>query len=308
MVKAELVKKKYDKITALNGVSFDTENEIFGIIGPDGAGKTTLFRIMTTLLLADEGTVTIQGYDVVKDYTHIRKCVGYMPGKFSLYQDLSVEENINFFATIFGTTLSENYRFIKEIYSQIEPFKDRRADALSGGMKQELALSCALVHRPQVLFLDEPTTGVDPVSRREFWDMLKRLKDHGITIIVSTPYMDEANMCDRIALIKDGVFLNINTPKKIASEFKKALYAIRADNMSKLLIDLRLYPHIDSCFAFGDTHHITFKNVPAGIDDVPRNGNFQPIQKYLQNKGHSNIEIFKIKPGIEDCFMTLAGD
>ena len=298
MVKVEQVKKKYGRLNALNGVSFEAEDgEIFGIIGPDGAGKTTLFRIMTTLLIADEGTVTVQGYDAVKDYTRIRQCVGYMPGRFSLYQDLSVEENINFFATVFGTTLSENYRFIKEIYSQIEPFKDRRAGALSGGMKQKLALSCALVHRPQVLFLDEPTTGVDPVSRREFWDMLKRLKDYGITIIVSTPYMDEAGMCDRIALIKDGLFLKINTPKKIASEFKKTLYAIRSDNMSELLIDLRLYQHIASCFAFGDNHHITFHNKSADIS---------LLEKYLKDKGHSNIDVFKIKPGIEDCFMTLS--
>jgi len=206
-----------EKTIALDGVSFDADlGEIFGIIGPDGAGKSSLFRILTTLLLPDSGTATVMGYDVIKDYKNIRKKVGYMPGKFSLYQDLSVEENLEFFATIFNVKIKDNYEMIAPIYKQIEPFKDRKAGALSGGMKQKLALSCALIHKPDVLFLDEPTTGVDPVSRKEFWDMLSELKQHGLSIIVSTPYMDEANRCDRIALIQ-----KISTKKNRTSAIKK---------------------------------------------------------------------------------------
>src|SRR5215471_108504 len=228
--------KKKDVVTALTGISFEVKRgEIFGIIGPDGAGKTSLFRILTTLLLPDGGSATVDGFDVVKDYREIRNRVGYMPGKFSLYQDLTVEENLNFFATIFNTTIQENYDLVKEIYSQIEPFKNRRAGKLSGGMKQKLALSCALIHRPSVLFLDEPTTGVDAVSRKEFWEMLRRLKEQGITILVSTPYMDEAELCDRVALIQSGKILTINTPGGIIDGFKKPLLAARASNMLHLL-------------------------------------------------------------------------
>ena len=217
-VKAEHIFKKYKKVQALDGVSLEVgEGEIFGIIGPDGAGKTTLFRILTTLILADEGSATVNGFDVVKEYRKIRECVGYMPGRFSLYQDLTVEENLNFFATVFRTTVEENYELIKDIYVQIEPFKTRKAGALSGGMKQKLALCCALIHKPTVLFLDEPTTGVDPVSRKEFWNMLKRLKKQGIAILVSTPYMDEASLCDRIALIQNGKFLK-PIPRKTSSK------------------------------------------------------------------------------------------
>lgn len=193
------ISKRYGKVEALRGVSFAVKpGELFGLIGPDGAGKSTLFRILTTLLLADEGTATVGGADVVKDYKEIRRKVGYMPGGFSLYQDLTVEENLNFFATVFHTTIEENYDLVKDIYQQIEPFKKRRAGALSGGMKQKLALSCALIHKPDILFLDEPTTGVDPVSRKEFWEMLRRLKEQGITIIASTPIMDEARQCDTL--------------------------------------------------------------------------------------------------------------
>ena len=208
IVSVRNIKKTYNKgkVVALRDLSFDVEEgEIYGIIGPDGAGKTSLFRILTTLLLADSGTASVDGLDVLANYKEIRKRIGYMPGKFSLYQDLSIEENLEFFATIFGTTIEENYNLVKDIYQQIEKFKTRKAGKLSGGMKQKLALSCALIHAPRVLFLDEPTTGVDPVSRKEFWEMLKKLqKEHGITIIVSTPYMDEAMQCDRIALIQDG--------------------------------------------------------------------------------------------------------
>src|SRR6187397_493005 len=223
---------KKDEVIALQGISFNVEEgELFGLIGPDGAGKTSLFRILTTLLLADKGTATVNKLDVVKDFRQIRKRVGYMPGRFSLYQDLTVEENLRFFATVFDTTIEENYHLIKDIYRQIEPFKTRRAGKLSGGMKQKLALCCALIHRPTVLFLDEPTTGVDPVSRKEFWEMLKRLKKQGITILVSTPYMDEAGLCDRVALIQNGRILSINTPQGIIGEFKKPIIAARASNM-----------------------------------------------------------------------------
>ncbi|MCB0426590.1 MAG: ABC transporter ATP-binding protein, partial [Mangrovimonas sp.] len=226
------ISKSYKAVKALENISFKVnEGELFGLIGPDGAGKTTLFRILTTLLFADEGTASVGSLDVVENYKDIRKNIGYMPGRFSLYQDLTVEENLNFFATIFGTTINENYDLIKDIYVQIEPFKNRRAGKLSGGMKQKLALSCALIHKPKVLFLDEPTTGVDPVSRKEFWDMLKRLQEKGITILVSTPYMDEAALCDRVALIQDGKILEIDTPKAIVSRFPKSILNIKANSM-----------------------------------------------------------------------------
>src|SRR3954470_21053772 len=209
----KLYKTKKETVTAVKEVSFDVaEGELFGIIGPDGAGKTSLFRMLTTLLLPDGGSATIDGSDIVKDFKAIRNKVGYMPGRFSLYQDLTVEENMNFFATIFNTSIEENYDLVKDIYVQIEPFKKRRAGKLSGGMKQKLALSCALIHRPVVLFLDEPTTGVDAVSRKEFWEMLKRLKKQEITILVSTPYMDEAGLCDRVALMQNGKILSAGTP------------------------------------------------------------------------------------------------
>src|SRR5215470_20107026 len=226
-VVVENIIKTYGKkkeILALDDISFDVaKGDLFGIIGPDGAGKTSLFRILTTLLLADSGKATVDGFDVVKDYKAIRNRVGYMPGRFSLYQDLSVEENLNFFATVFNTSIEENYELVKDIYVQLEPFKERRAGKLSGGMKQKLALCCALIHKPRVLFLDEPTTGVDAVSRKEFWEMLKKLKEQHITILVSTPYMDEANLCDRVALIQNGKIFSIDTPENIVDNFSKPL-------------------------------------------------------------------------------------
>lgn len=224
MVIIENVKKKYGVVAALDGVSLRVRRgEIFGLIGPDGAGKTTLFRILTTLLHADSGTAMVAGYDVERQYKEIRRRVGYMPGRFSLYQDLTVEENLHFFATVFGTSIRENYDLVRDIYSQIEPFRTRRAGALSGGMKQKLALSCALIHKPEVLFLDEPTTGVDPVSRRELWDMLRRLRNQGITIVVSTPIVDEARQCDRIAFIHHGQVHGIDTPDCILTRFADIL-------------------------------------------------------------------------------------
>ena len=270
-ISCKSINKTYDTIEALKGVDFEVERgEIFGIIGPDGAGKTTLFRILTTLILADSGTASVDGFDVVTDYKEIRKRVGYMPGKFSLYQDLTVEENLNFFATVFDTTIEENYELIKDIYQQIEPFKNRRAGKLSGGMKQKLALSCALIHKPSVLFLDEPTTGVDPVSRKEFWGMLKNLKAQGITILVSTPYMDEASLCDRIALIQNGQFLKIDTPKNIVNQYENKLWAVQSDNMYKLLNDLRANELTSNCFAFGDKHHVSVESGQLTVDKIGR--------------------------------------
>lgn len=295
------INKSYGKgnaiVNALNDISFEVENgEIFGIIGPDGAGKTTLFRILTTLILADSGNAEIDGNDVVKDFKAIRQEVGYMPGRFSLYQDLTVEENLNVFAKVFKTTIEENYHLIEDIYKQIEPFKNRRAGQLSGGMKQKLALCCALIHKPKVLFLDEPTTGVDPVSRKELWEMLKRLKAQNITILVSTPFMDEARMCDRIALIEEGRFLKVDTPEEIVNQFSYDLCSIRSDDMYKLLTDIREISSVRSCFAFGESHHVTFKN---------NNFNTDNLKSILQKNGHTSIEIDRILPTIEDCFLDL---
>lgn len=291
------ISKSYGNIPALQDITLDIQpGELFGLIGPDGAGKTSLFRILTTLLLADSGTASVCGLDVVRGYKEIRNRVGYMPGRFSLYQDLTVEENLNFFATVFNTTVEENYDLVRDIYVQIEPFKKRKAGKLSGGMKQKLALSCALIHRPEVLFLDEPTTGVDPVSRVEFWDMLDRLKKEGITILVSTPYMDEASRCDRIALMRSGQCLSVDTPDGIRSTFVRPLYAVRASSMYKLLIDLRTYPDTYSCYAFGDSHHLTLKDAGSDISG---------LRQFITEKGYSGLEIERIEPSVEDCFMAL---
>ena len=287
------------KVKAVDQISLSVDKgELFGLIGPDGAGKTSIFRMLTTLLLPDGGTATVDGYDIVKDYKTIRGRVGYMPGKFSLYQDLTVEENLNFFATVFGTTIEKNYDLIKEIYVQIEPFKNRRAGKLSGGMKQKLALSCALIHKPSVLFLDEPTTGVDAVSRKEFWEMLKRLKAQGITILVSTPYMDEATLCDRIALIQSGKILSIDTPDNIVKQYHGNLFAIKSVAMYRLLNDLRKYENTESCFAFGEYLHLSFK------DEKDYGGD---VLNYLQAKGHTHVDLKTTVPTIEDCFIKLLG-
>ncbi|HLW49675.1 MAG TPA: ABC transporter ATP-binding protein [Sphingobacteriaceae bacterium] len=300
MVVLENITKTYLKgtVRAVNEVSFEVgEGELFGLIGPDGAGKTSIFRMLTTLLLPDSGTGRINGLDVVRDYKAIRRKVGYMPGRFSLYPDLSVEENLQFFATIFNASVKENYDLIRDIYVQLEPFKDRRAGKLSGGMKQKLALCCALIHRPDVLFLDEPTTGVDVVSRREFWEMLRRLKQQGITILVSTPYMDEATLCERIALIQNGRILSIDTPGNIIGQFPERLFAIRSDDMGKLLSDIRDLPFISSCHAFGTYHHITFRGGDISLQ--------QQLTGLLMEKQHTNIECRSVTPTIEDCFIRL---
>ena len=296
MITVNNLHKTYGKVTALNNLSFSVnDGEIFGVIGPDGAGKTTLFRILASLLLPDSGSAEMNGLDVIKDFKKIRNIIGYMPGRFSLYQDLSVEENLKFFATIFNTTIEENYHLIKDIYQQIEPFKKRRAGALSGGMKQKLALSCALIHKPEVLILDEPTTGVDPVSRKEFWDMLKRLKSEGITILVSTAYMDEAGLCDRIALMREGEFIATDTPQNIINSYKETLWAVQTENMSASLQELRNHPKVKTCFAFGNQHHIT----------VQPDLSIAELQHYLKEKGYSSIEITATEPTVEDCFMAL---
>lgn len=286
---------KKEKVTALDNVSFEVkQGELFGIIGPDGAGKTSLFRILTTLLLADSGTATVDGFEVVKDYKQIRNRVGYMPGRFSLYEDLTVEENLNFFATVFNTSIEANYDLIKDIYSQIEPFKDRRAGKLSGGMKQKLALSCALIHRPSVLFLDEPTTGVDAVSRKEFWEMLKHLKQQGITMLVSTPYMDEAGLCDRVALMQKGKLLSINTPQVIVNDFGKSLWAIKSQNMLHLLNDLKEMNEVEDVYPFGEFHHLILKNE-----------NDLGLIKDRVLKKYEDLQIKQVQPDIEDCFIEL---
>jgi ABC-type multidrug transport system ATPase subunit len=294
------ITKTYNKgkVLAVDKATFDVaEGETFGLIGPDGAGKTSIFRVLTTLLLPDGGSATVAGFDVVKDYEKIRNCIGYMPGRFSLYQDLTVEENLNFFATIFNTTVKENYKLIEEIYVQIEPFKTRRAGKLSGGMKQKLALCCALIHKPRVLFLDEPTTGVDAVSRVEFWDMLKRLKHQGISILVSTPYMDEAALCDRIALIEGGKLLSIASPADTIKKYPGKLFAVKAANMHQLLKDLRSYEGTHSCFTFGDAMHVSFKQ--------DANTDVSKLTGYLTAKGHKELEIAEIPAGIEDYFIRI---
>lgn len=283
--------------TAVDDVSFTVgQGEIFGLIGPDGAGKTSIFRVLTTLLLPDGGSATVDGFDVVKDYKKIRSRVGYMPGKFSLYQDLSVEENLTFFATVFETTIAENYHLIQDIYVQLEPFKNRRAGQLSGGMKQKLALCCALIHKPTVLFLDEPTTGVDPVSRKEFWQMLKQLKSQNITIVVSTPYMDEANLCDQIALIQEGKILSVDTPQNIIKSYPEQLYAIKASNMHALLKVLRGYDQVMNSYAFGEFAHVSFKDPKI---------NQEQVNTYLQDQQLTDIDLKKTAVTIEDCFIKL---
>jgi ABC-type multidrug transport system ATPase subunit len=296
VIESSAISRKFGKTLALNNVTFSVnESEIFGFIGPDGAGKTTLFRIITTLLLADQGEMKVLGMDCIKEYKELRKNIGYMPGRFSLYPDLSVEENLNFYATVFGTTVKENYDLIADIYSHIEPFKKRLAGKLSGGMKQKLALSCALIHKPKLLVLDEPTTGVDAVSRSEFWTMLARLRQHNITIIVSTPYMDEAMRCDRVALIQNGSILAVETPMKIRESFSRILFMVKADEKFRLITALRKYPGIVTAYPFGDSVHATF------IDDRINDSVFA----FLNEAGLKNVTIEETAAGIEDRFLEL---
>lgn len=298
-VAVDSVSKFYEKgaIHALNNISFEvSKGELFGVIGPDGAGKTSLFRILATLLLADSGSAKIAGMDVVEHYKKIRGILGYMPGRFSLYQDLTVEENLSFFATIFNTTIQKNYELIRDIYVQLEPFKKRRAGKLSGGMKQKLALCCALIHRPRVLLLDEPTTGVDPVSRKEFWLMLQRLQQQEISIVVSTPYMDEATLCQRIGLIQKGTMLTIDSPNNVIHAFPKPLYSIFSNSIYQTQQLLHHHSNVESVFAFGDTLHCTF------FDNSETS--LYAIQQTLQAEFPEST-ITAIVPSIEDCFIRL---
>ena len=296
MVEFQNISKSYGANAAVKNISFSVnEGELFGLIGPDGAGKSTLFRILVTTLLADSGSVLFDGKDVVADYKYIRENVGYMPGKFSLYQDLSVTENLQFFATIFNTTVKENYNLIKDIYQQLEPFGDRKAGALSGGMKQKLALSCALIHKPKVLVLDEPTFGVDAVSRKEFWDMLKKLKQKGVTILVSTPYMDEAELCDRIALIQKGEILEIDTPEGIIKRFKKQLFIVKNVAIYLALKALENDSETQQAYSFGQEIHVY----------VEAHVSANAIKEILVKGGLENATVELGTPNIEDCFMDL---
>jgi len=297
MISIENISKSFGEIQAVNNVSIQIEEgELFGLLGPDGAGKSTLLRMVNSLMIPDDGHIKLWDLDPVKDYKKVRYIIGYMPGKFSLYTDLTIEENLEFFATVFGTTVNENYYLIKDIYQQIEPFKNRRAGKLSGGMKQKLALSCALIHKPKLLVLDEPTTGVDAVSRAEFWEMLKSLKSKGITIIVSTPYMDEANLCDRVALMQDGQIHACDTPKNIVNQFKYSILGVKTDNIYQALLDLRTYPQTHNVYPFGEYLHWIAK------EDHSEQEN---LISFLKEKGHSQIDVKDIEPDIEDCFIEL---
>ncbi|PWJ59340.1 ABC-type multidrug transport system ATPase subunit [Dyadobacter jejuensis] len=284
--------------TAIEDISFTVEpGELFGLIGPDGAGKTTLIRVLTTLYVPDIGQAVVDGLDIATEVKALRNRVGYMPGKFSLYQDLTVAENLEFFATLFNTTVQANMDLIHDIYVQIAPFRDRRAGQLSGGMKQKLALCCALIHKPTVLFLDEPTTGVDVVSRKEFWQMLAKLKKQGITILVSTPYMDEATLCDRIALIQEGRIMKIDTPQGILDAFPIRLFALKAKATYSLLCDAQAFDGTQSCFAFGEYLHLTFLDQEEST--------IRRFKDYLKDKKHQEVVFMEVKPSIEDCFMYL---
>lgn len=299
IVTARNVSFSYGKLKAVDRISLEVnKGETFGIIGPDGAGKTTLFRMLASLAVPESGEIEVCGYDTVTEYRQVRKAIGYMPGRFSLYQDLTVEENLNFFAGLYGTTVAENYHLIEDIYSRLEPFRKRRAGKLSGGMKQKLALSCALIHKPKVLFLDEPTTGVDPVSRKEFWDMITRLKNDGITIVVSTPYMDEAARCDRMAMMIGGKFLATDTPEGFRKSYTSPLFGVKSTQMRLLLQDIREWDGTESAFSFGDCIHLSIKEF-ADITD---------LRKYLDAAGHRDIEIKRIDPSVEDCFMSVCAE
>ena len=300
--------KRYGDTTALGGVSLGVEGgELFGVIGPDGAGKSTLFRILVTVLKPDGGGATVDGLDVVADYREIRRRVGYMPGRFSLYQDLTVRENLDFFASVFGTTVEAEYDLIAPIYSQIEPFDDRRAGALSGGMKQKLALSCALVHRPRVLVLDEPTTGVDAVSRAEFWDMLAELRAGGITTLVSTAYMDEAARCDRIALVQGGALLGTpDTPQAVAASFRAPMARVRAGGeRADLLAALRDLGGVARADVFGEWVHVSGDGTPS---PEASHRLADAVRQSLDDAGWQDVAAEVAEPSVEDVFMSLMAD
>jgi ABC-type multidrug transport system ATPase subunit len=298
-VSARSLRKRFGDTRALDDLSFEVNaGELFGFIGPDGGGKTTLFRILVTLLVPDGGEARVLGFDVVRDLWALRRRVGYMPGRFSLYPDLSVDENLRFFASVFGTTPEREHEHIAPIYDQIAPFKDRRAGALSGGMKQKLALCCALVHRPEILFLDEPTTGIDAVSRRELWDLLDRLRDQGMTVVVSTPYMDEAVRCDRVALMQSGRVIALDTPAAIAGSFDRPLFAVRARSRLDALTALRSFPHVHSVFPFGDVHHFADERRDQPLDAIAAE-----LHRYLVSAGVADVEVTPATPTVEDVFI-----
>ncbi|HTI44621.1 MAG TPA: ABC transporter ATP-binding protein [Vicinamibacterales bacterium] len=299
-IKAEALEKRFATTVALDKVSFTIDQgELFGFIGPDGGGKTTLFRILVSLLTPDAGRAQVLGFDVVRDYRALRLRVGYMAGRFSLYPDLSVEENLTFFASVFGTTVEREYAQIEPIYAQLEPFRNRHAGALSGGMKQKLALCCALVHRPDVLFLDEPTTGVDAVSRREFWDLLGVLKQGGLTTVVSTPYMDEATRCDRVALMHRGKLLGLDAPSGIIAAFDRPLLGVHAAQRYKALLALRTYEHAQSAYPFGDVLHYTDART-----DLPAEAIGADIKRFLDASGFSDASVEPLTPTVEDSFIA----
>lgn len=296
VISIDRISKKFSNTQALSAVSFEVDyGGLFGLIGPDGAGKTTLFRILSTLLVPDSGKAEVAGFDVVKDYRRIRRIIGYVPGRFSLYHDLTVMENLNFFSRVYGTNPDENYGLIKDVFIHLEPFKNRLAGKLSGGMKQKLALSCALVHRPEILILDEPTTGVDAVSRKEFWELLKRICTEGITVIVSTPYMDEAALCTKIGLIMEGKVLQVNTPFNIVQQYDKNLISVRTNKNSILSETLKNFEAGGETYFFGQYVHFSSKEK---VD-------YGKLADFLSTNGHGDIEIRDCPPGIEDCFLSL---
>ncbi len=298
-ISIQAVNKTYEsKTVALDNVSLEvTDGEVFGLVGPDGAGKSTLFNILTTLLLPDSGTLTVFGMDVIRDYKAVRQVIGYLPGTFSLYPDLSVEENLTFFAVMYKSSIDDNMDLIRPIWNQLSPFKNRKAGKLSGGMKQKLALCCALIHRPRILFLDEPTTGVDPVSRKEFWDILKSIRHEGITVVVSTPYMDEATRCDRIALIQDGRIIGINPPGTFIQNFKGKLFTFRCDNIFALLSAMERCPLNCNYYPYGDNCHIAFYD---SLDTA-----LPTFEKFLQDNGLRHETLVAINPSVEDCFIEI---
>jgi ABC-type multidrug transport system ATPase subunit len=302
-VVVEALTKRFGETVAVREVSLAVRSgELFGFIGPDGAGKTTLFRVLATLLLPDSGSARVLGLDVAKELWALRPRLGYMPGKFSLYPDLSVEENLRFFASVFGTSIEREYDQIEPIYVQLEPFKARRAGALSGGMKQKLALCCALVHRPDILLLDEPTTGVDAVSRREFWELLARFKQSGLTILVSTPYMDEATRCDRVALMQHGRILAVDTPGMITRSFDRALFAVRAVERYRTLLAIREYPHTHTIYPFGEVLHYTDQRTDLAPEPIR-----EQLAEYLAGRGLAGVSAETIPATIEDSFMAYLG-
>jgi ABC-type multidrug transport system ATPase subunit len=289
--------KNFGDIHALSNIHLQIEqNQLFGLIGPDGAGKSTLFDILATLRLPSSGAARVNGFDVQTQAKQVRKTLGFMPGQFSLYQDLSILENIQFFSSVYGVTFDESSPLIRDIWQQIAPFKHRPAGKLSGGMKQKLALCCALAHKPTILLLDEPTTGVDPVSRKEFCEMLQTLKSQNITTLVSTPYMDEANLCECIALIQNGKLLAINSPAAIVAQFKFHLFGVQSTHSNTLIKPLRQFEKTRHCFAFGKTLHLTLEDASTTEND---------IAEFLKKHGYDKVDVWRMKPGIEDCFIEL---